>query len=139
MASTAPGLVITPPPERPAVLLAVAHAVAVHADLAALLRDLAGAVQGHMRADYLSFSLVEPGGQTARLQLLQPIGPSLPPQPGDTPTQLVLREAPVVEDRTELLDEVVVDLLAQLVQHRVAPTRRGRGLDLVQPLVQRHP
>ena len=40
-----PGLVSTPPSGQPAVLLAVAQAVAAHSDLAALLRHLAGALR----------------------------------------------------------------------------------------------
>ena len=39
------------------------------------------------------------------------------------PAEVVLRQALVVEDRTELVDQVVVDPLPQLVQHRIAPLR----------------
>ena len=35
------------------------------------------------------------------------------------PAEVVLGEPLVVEDRAELFDEVVVDLLAQLVEHRI--------------------
>ena len=48
--------------------------------------------------------------------------------------QVVLTHAPVVEERTELVDEVVVDLLPQLVEHRIPAARpRGRA-DFVQAL-----
>ena len=57
--------------------------------------------------------------------------------------EVVLGEPLVVEDRAELVDQVVVDLLAELVEHRVAPLRTGRrgrpgALDLVEPLVEGH-
>src|SRR5690606_33830198 len=60
----------------------------------------------------------------------------------DAAPQVVLRQALVVEDRPELVDQVVVDPLAQLVEHRVAPLHPGAGgalLHLVQALVEAHP
>jgi GAF domain-containing protein len=90
----APGFVATPPGERAGVLLAVAQAVAAHADLSALLRDLGGAVAGHFPPGYLSFALVDPGDRTARLQYLEPIGGADPPKAADTPTELPAGESP---------------------------------------------
>ena len=53
--------------------------------------------------------------------------------------QVVLGEPLVVEGRAQLFDEVGVDLLAQLVEDRVAAAAAGRGcLNLVQALVERH-
>ena len=49
----------------------------------------------------------------------------------DATAQVVLGEALVVEDRTELVDQVVVDLLAELVEHRIAST--------VAPVARRRP
>jgi hypothetical protein len=37
-------------------------------------------------------------------------------------TQVVLRQALVVEDRTELVDQVVVDLLTKVVEDRITPS-----------------
>jgi formate hydrogenlyase transcriptional activator len=89
-----PGLVTTPAAERPAVLLAVAQAVAAHADTGSLIRELAVALRDHVRADYLSFSLIDPETRTAHLQLLEPVGPARPPDPADTPTVLPANESP---------------------------------------------
>src|SRR5262245_61400101 len=69
-----PGLVRSPIDARPAVLLSVAQAVAAHADLGALLRDLAVALGGHLPLGYLSFALLDPEARSARLQFLEPIG-----------------------------------------------------------------
>src|SRR5690606_14253932 len=55
--------------------------------------------------------------------------------------QVVLRQALVVEDRTELVDQVVVDLLAELVEHRIATLRdrtRTVALLFVETLVEGH-
>jgi formate hydrogenlyase transcriptional activator len=90
----APGLVSTAPPGRPAVLLAVAQAVAAHSDLGALLRQLAEALREHVRVDYLSFSLVDPATHVAHLQLLEPVGGARAPKPADTPTELPAGESP---------------------------------------------
>jgi formate hydrogenlyase transcriptional activator len=89
-----PGIVATPPPERPAVLLAVAHAVITHPDPVSLLRDLVAALKDHLRIDYLSFSLLDPSVRSARLQLLQPVDPDHAPNPADTPTELPSGESP---------------------------------------------
>jgi formate hydrogenlyase transcriptional activator len=75
-------------------LLAVAQAVAAHADPGTLLRDLAAALRDHVRADYLSFSLVDPQTHRARLQLLEPVGPARRPDPADTPMELPASESP---------------------------------------------
>src|SRR5215470_2557569 len=91
-----PGLVSTPPSGQPAVLLAVAQAVAAHSDLAALLRHLAGALREHVRVDYLSFSLVDPATRVAQLQLLEPVGAARAPDPADTPTELPASESPTM-------------------------------------------
>ena len=58
----------------------------------------------------------------------------------DPATQVVLGEPLVVEDRTQLVDEVVVDLLAELVEHRVASLAPGGGrrLHIMKALVERH-
>ena len=58
----------------------------------------------------------------------------------DAAAEVVLGQPLVVEDRAELVDQVVVDLLAQLVEHRVAPLVPGgrRRLHFVQALVERH-
>jgi formate hydrogenlyase transcriptional activator len=87
-------LVLTAPAGRPAVLLAVAQAVAAHSDLEALLKNLADALHDHVRLDYLSFSLVEPETHTAQLQFLQTVGDARPPAPADTPVQLPAQESP---------------------------------------------
>jgi formate hydrogenlyase transcriptional activator len=100
-ATPPPGMVITPADGRPAVLLAVAHAIVVHPDPVSLLRDLAAAFRDHLRVDYLSFALLDapapadgsPGG-TARLQFLQPLDPARAPNPADTPTTLPSGESP---------------------------------------------
>ncbi|MBA4064381.1 MAG: Fis family transcriptional regulator [Isosphaera sp.] len=89
-----PGLVRSPPDQRPGVLLAVAQAVAAHADLAALLRDLAAALAGHLPAGYVSFALADPDTRSARLQFLEPVGGAAPPAPADTPTELPAAESP---------------------------------------------
>ncbi len=93
-AEPGPGLVTAAAAERPAVLLAVAQAVAAHSDLAALLRDLAAALRDHVRIDYLSFSLVDADARTAQLQFLEPVGGARAPDRADTPTQLPARESP---------------------------------------------
>ena len=69
-----PGLLTSPAGKRPEVLLAVAQAVAAHADLGALLRDLAAALWGHLPPGYLSFALIEPDHRSAKLQFLEPVG-----------------------------------------------------------------
>ncbi len=59
----------------------------------------------------------------------------------DAQLKVVLRQSLVVEDRAELLDQVLMDPLAQLVEHRVtlgAP-RRSWALHLVETLVEAHP
>jgi formate hydrogenlyase transcriptional activator len=88
------GLVTSPVTERPGVLLSVAQAVAAHADLAALLRDLAAALSDHLPAGYISFALVEPQSRSAKLQFLEPLGGAAPPKPADTPTELPATESP---------------------------------------------
>src|SRR5262245_53876359 len=90
----APGLVATAPAGRPAVLLAVAQAVAAHSDLEVLLRNLADALHDHIRLDYLSFSLVDAEGRSAQLQFLAPVGGARAPDPADTPTKLPAGESP---------------------------------------------
>ncbi|QJW94050.1 sigma-54-dependent Fis family transcriptional regulator [Frigoriglobus tundricola] len=90
----APGLVTSPVTERPGVLLSVAQAVAAHADLGALLRDLAAALSTHLPAGYLSFALIDPHSHTAKLQFLEPLAGSAPPKPADTPTELPAAESP---------------------------------------------
>ncbi len=89
-----PGMVPTPVAGRPAVLLAVAQAVAAHTDPGALLRDLVAALRGHVRADYLGFALVDESTRAARLQLLEPVGDARPPDPAHVPTQLPAGESP---------------------------------------------
>ena len=54
----------------------------------------------------------------------------------DPGPKVVLAEATVVEKGTELVDQVVVDLLAQVVEHRVAAARARRGAHLVKTLGQ---
>src|SRR5262245_48322718 len=88
------GLVTTAPDGRPAVLLAVAQAVAAPSDPGALLRNLADAPKDHVRLDYLSFSLVDAATHTAQLQFLEPVGGARAPDPADTPTQLPAGESP---------------------------------------------
>jgi formate hydrogenlyase transcriptional activator len=87
-------LVGTPAADRPAILLAVAQAVAAHADVRDLFRNLASALQPHLCVDYLSFSLVDPSTRTAQFQFLQTIGTARPPDPADTPVQLPASESP---------------------------------------------
>ena len=89
-----PGLVTSPVAERPSVLLSVAQAVAAHADLGALLRDLAAALGAHLPAGYLSFALINPHSHSAKLQFLEPLGGAEPPRPADTPTELPAAESP---------------------------------------------
>src|SRR2546423_14964088 len=100
-----PGIVATPPADRPGVLVTVAHAVVVHPDPGSLLRDLAAALRDHLRIEYLSFALHDPVAGSARLQLLQPIDPTRAPDPADTPTQLPADESPtaVIWDTQEPL------------------------------------
>ncbi|MDB5309962.1 MAG: fhlA 1 [Gemmataceae bacterium] len=81
-------------PDRPAVLLAVAHAVVVHPDPETLLRDLAATLRGHLRIDYLSFALLDPSVRSARLQFLQPVDAARAPDPADTPAELPAGESP---------------------------------------------
>lgn len=93
--SAAPlGIVTVPPHERPGVLLAVAQAVAAHAELPALLRDLATALEPHLRVGYFSFALVNPETHSSRLQLLQPLGGHAAPDAADTPSELPAGESP---------------------------------------------
>jgi formate hydrogenlyase transcriptional activator len=89
-----PGIVVTPPGERPSVLVKIAHAVVVHSDPASLLRELAAALRTHLRVDYLSFSLLNVAGRSARLQVLQPIDAAAAPNPADTPAELPAGESP---------------------------------------------
>ncbi len=81
----ATGLVTSPVAERAAVLLTVAQAVAAHADLGALLRDLAAALGAHLHRGYLSFALLEPHSHAGKLQFLEPVGgarrPNRPTRP----------------------------------------------------------
>ena len=58
----------------------------------------------------------------------------------DAAPQIVLGEPTVVEDRAQRVDQMVVDLLPELVEDRVTARARrtGRGLHLVEPLVERH-
>ena len=60
----------------------------------------------------------------------------------DPPAEIVLGEPLVVEDGAELVDEHVVDLVAQLVQDGVAALGDRSSawglLHLVEPLVERH-
>ncbi|MDY3558017.1 sigma 54-interacting transcriptional regulator [Gemmata sp. JC673] len=87
-------LVRAPVAERPAVLLAVAQAVAAHTDLAALLRDLSQALGPHLPRGYLSFALLEPHSHAGKLQFLEPVGGGPAPKPADTPTELPAGESP---------------------------------------------
>ncbi len=67
------------PLERPRVLLGVAQAVAAHADLEVLLRDLASALSGTLPVGYVSFALLDAKHHSARLQFIQPLsGAKLP-------------------------------------------------------------
>jgi formate hydrogenlyase transcriptional activator len=93
-AAARPGLVASPVAARPGALLAVAQAVAAHADLGALLRDLAAALGDHLPAGYLSFALLDPDARSAKLQFLEPIGGVRAPDPADTPTELPAAESP---------------------------------------------
>lgn len=88
------GLVKSPVAERTGVLLSVAQAVAAHADLGALLRDLAAALGAHLPAGYISFALLDPPSHSAKLQFLEPIGGVAPPPAADTPTELPASESP---------------------------------------------
>jgi formate hydrogenlyase transcriptional activator len=93
-AARTPGLVTSPIGERTGVLLSVAQAVAAHADLGALLRDLAAALRGHLPAGYISFALIDREHHSAKLQFLEPVGGGAPPAPADTPTELPAAESP---------------------------------------------
>jgi formate hydrogenlyase transcriptional activator len=88
------GMVLTPPLDRPSVLLEIAHAVVIHPDPASLLRELAAVLRTHLRVDYLSFSLLDSAGRAARLQVLQPIDSATAPNPADTPSELPAGESP---------------------------------------------
>lgn len=88
------GIVAASPDERPGVLLSVAQAVAAHAELPALLRDLATALEPHLRVGYFSFALVNPETHFSRLQLLQPLGGHAAPAAADTPSELPAGESP---------------------------------------------
>jgi formate hydrogenlyase transcriptional activator len=88
------GLVATPIDQRPGVLLAVAQAVAAHAEVSALLKDLAAALRTHLPPGYLSFALVDPDAKSAKLQYLEPVGGARPPKPADTPTELPADQSP---------------------------------------------
>src|SRR5215470_11526266 len=99
------GLVTSQVAERPGALLSVAQAVAAHADLGALLRDLAAALSDHLPAGYISFALINPHSHSAKLQFLEPLGGTAPPKPADTPTELPASESPTahVSDSQEPL------------------------------------
>ncbi|MBN9518528.1 sigma 54-interacting transcriptional regulator [bacterium] len=105
MPPTAAGFVRSPADQRPAALLAVAQAVAAHADLRDLLRDLAAALRDHLPPGYVSFALTDPDTRSARLGFLEPVGGAAPPAAADTPTELPAGESPtaVVWDRQEPL------------------------------------
>ncbi len=89
-----PGLVKSPVPARAGVLLSVAQAVAAHADLGALLRDLAAALGPHLPPGYISFALLDVPSHTSKLQFLEPVGGATPPRPADTPKELPAGESP---------------------------------------------
>src|ERR1044071_1767017 len=91
---SAPGLVKSPVPERTGLPLSGAQAVAAHADLGALLRDLAAALGPHLPTGYISFALLDPASHSGKLQFLEPIGGAAPPRPADTPTELPASESP---------------------------------------------
>jgi formate hydrogenlyase transcriptional activator len=80
--------------DRYRALLAVSEAIASHRDLPALFHELAGRLQQVVRFDYLALLLHEAEGNTLRLHVLEPSGPTVPPPPrslpvGETPPGLV--------------------------------------------------
>jgi formate hydrogenlyase transcriptional activator len=66
-------------------LLAVSEAIASHRDLPALFHELAGRLHPVVRFDYLALLLHEAEGNTLRLHVLEPSGPTLPPPPVNLP------------------------------------------------------
>jgi formate hydrogenlyase transcriptional activator len=90
----APGLVKSPVPARAGALLSVAQAVAAHADLGALLRDLAAALGPHLPPGYISFALLDVPSHAGKLQFLEPVGGAARPRPADTPKELPAGESP---------------------------------------------
>src|SRR5207253_1931283 len=59
----------------------------------------------------------------------------------DATAEVLLGQPLVVEDRPELVDQVVMDLLTKLVEDWITPAvaaRRACALNLVQALVERH-
>jgi formate hydrogenlyase transcriptional activator len=122
------GLVTSPVASRPGALLAVAQAVAAHADLGALLRDLAAALGDHLPAGYLSFALLDPDARSAKLQFLEPIGGVPAPSPADTPTELPATESPtaiVWQTQEPLWLDVAAEREGRLPVLRAAFARQG--------------
>ena len=80
--------------EQTRVLVQVAQAVAAHTDLSAMLRELAGALQGHFPDGYISFALIDQATHAGHLQYLEPIGHGVAPHPDDTPKELSADQSP---------------------------------------------
>jgi len=85
----ASGLFASSVGDQPEVMLVVAQAVAAHTDLAALLRDLARALEGHVPSGYLSFALIEPDRRSAKLQFLQPVSGAAAPDQAEPLIQFI--------------------------------------------------
>jgi formate hydrogenlyase transcriptional activator len=80
--------------DRYRALLAVSEAIVSHRDLSALFHELTSRLQQVVRFDYLALLLHEAVGNTLRLHVLEPGGPTLPVPPrslpvGETPPGLV--------------------------------------------------
>src|ERR1700722_14888113 len=80
--------------DRYRALLAVSEAIASHRDLSALFHELAGRLQQVVRFDYLGVYLHQAEGNTLRLHVLEPSGPTMPSAlvsvpVGETPAGLV--------------------------------------------------
>jgi formate hydrogenlyase transcriptional activator len=75
-------------------LLAVSEAIAAHRDLSALFHELAGRLRQLVRFDHLGVFLHQAEGNTLRLHVLEPSGPTMPSAfmsapVGETPAGLV--------------------------------------------------
>src|SRR5579864_348700 len=71
-------------------LLAVSEVIVSHRDLSALFHELAGRLQQVVRFDYLALLLHEAEGNTLRLHIVEPPGPTQVSIPvGETPAGLV--------------------------------------------------
>ena len=102
-------------------LLAVSEAIVAHRDLPALFHELAGRLQQVVRFDYLGLYLYQAEGNTLRLHVLEPSGPTMPSAlvsvpVGETPAGLVWQtQQPLI------LSDVAEDQRWPRLQERARP------------------